>query len=214
MAYCTKCGKLLSAGDCFCASCGNPIAGTASMPPVSPTPPPASAAHPQPLVMPPPKLPTPTAASEETVSGAFPVSRKKGLFALESFHIVFTTRRLILAAFTNEMVKAAAKEEGKAGFLAGMMGAMTLGYNYYKHYQTKDPEAALMENPQNFAIDISRIRKIKLELGKRQIDHSRNIDTYDNSKLEIETVGDKFTFAVPHHFYNMAQDIIRKSGLM
>ena len=142
------------------------------------------------------------------------------MFAMESFHVIFTPRRLVFAAFTNEMIKQAAKEEGKDGFLAGVMGAMTLGYNYYKHYLTMDPEVALRENSQNFAIDLSRIRKIKLEIGKKKVDPRRKegiinqADVYENSKLEIETVGEKYTFSVANHFHNMAQDVIRKSGLM
>ncbi len=82
-----------------------------------------------------------------------------------------------------------------------------------------DPEIALKQNPQNFSIDISRIRKIKLELGKKQ-SAPRNqgiihkADVYENGKLELETVGDKYTFAVANHFHNLAADTIRKSGLM
>ncbi len=213
MAFCTNCGKPINPSEKFCGSCGN-----SNVLPVSSQ----SAAPPPPFVpVPPPQTiaPAPPTASAEAVVGAFPVSRKKGMFAQESFHVVFTPRRLIFAAFTNDMIKQAAKEEGKDGFLAGMMGAMTLGYNYYKHYLTMDPEAALRENPQNFAIDISRIRKIKLEIGKKQA-APRNqgiihkADVYENSKLEMETVGDKYTFAIANHFHNLAADTIRKSGLM
>jgi hypothetical protein len=216
MAFCTNCGKSVNSGDKFCGSCGNSISSSVSAPPaaapsqaVSPPPPPTASIPP-----PQPAAPIPPLNSAETVIGAFPVSRKKGMFAQESFHIVFTGQRLVFAAFTDEMVKQAAKEEGKSGFLAGMIGAATLGYNYYKHYLIIEPEAALRENPQNFSIDISRVSKIKLELGKKQVDRSRHVDVYENSKLAIETVGDNYTFAVANHFHNMAGDIIRKSGLM
>ena len=208
MAFCTNCGKPINPGEKFCGSCGNSNTILASGQPAAPPLPVAAVPPLQPMAP-----PTPT-ASAEAVVGAFPVSRKKGMFAQESFHVVFTPRRLIFAAFTNDMIKQAAKEEGKDGFLAGMMGAMTLGYNYYKHYLTMDPEAALKQNPQNFSIDISRIRKIKLEIGKKQVDKNRHVDVYENSKLEMETVGDKYTFAVANHFHNLAADTIRKSGLM
>ena len=208
MAFCTNCGKPINPGEKFCGSCGKSNPVLASGQPAAPPLPVAAVPPLQPMAP-----PTPT-ASAEAVVGAFPVSRKKGMFAQESFHVVFTPRRLIFAAFTNDMIKQAAKEEGKDGFLAGMMGAMTLGYNYYKHYLTMDPEAALKQNPQNFSIDISRIRKIKLEIGKKQVDKNRHVDVYENSKLEMETVGDKYTFAVANHFHNLAADTIRKSGLM
>jgi hypothetical protein len=208
MAFCTNCGKPINPGEKFCGSCGTSLTVTASSLP--------AALHPEVTPIPPPQATTPPApaVAVEGVIGVFPVSRKKGMFAQESFHVVFTPRRLIFAAFTSELIKEAAKEEGKDGFLAGMVGAMTLGYNYYKHYLTMDPETALKQNPQNFALDISRIRKIKLELGKKQVDKNRHVDVYENSKLELETVGDKYTFAVANHFHNLAADTIRKSGLM
>jgi hypothetical protein len=208
MAFCTNCGKPINPGEKFCGYCGTALTVTASSLPAALHPEVASVPSPQPPIPPVPVVPA------EGVIGAFPVSRKKGMFAQESFHVVFTPRRLIFAAFTNDMIKQAAKEEGKDGFLAGMVGAMTLGYNYYKHYLTIDPETALKQNPQNFSIDISRIRKIKLELGKKQVDKNRHVDVYENSKLEMETVGDKYTFSVANHFHNLAADTIRKSGLM
>ena len=131
MAFCTKCGNPLSPGDKFCGSCGNPNASSPSVQPAASSPPLTPVA---PVMSPQPVAPPSAPTNAEIVVGAFPVSRKKGMFAQESFHIVFTGRRLVLAAFTDEMIKQAAKEEGKAGFLAGMMGAATLGYNYYKQY--------------------------------------------------------------------------------
>lgn len=228
MAFCTNCGKSVNPGDRFCGSCGQPMTAPVSVPPPASVPPPQYAPPPQPAP-PPPNVPPPQYAAPqyvappqalaENVIGAFPVSRKKGMFTQESFHLILTTRRLIFAAFTNEMIKQAAKEEGKGGFLSGMVGAMTLGYNYYKHYLNMDPEVALRENPQNFVLDISRIRKVKLEMGRKQA-APRNqgiihkADVYDNSKLEIETIGEKHVFAIAHHFHTLAADTIRKSGLM
>ncbi len=223
MAFCTNCGKQVNPNDRFCGSCGQPM--VASVPPPAPLPPPQYA-PPQQYAPPSQYTPTPQYAAPspspafaETVTGAFPVSRKKGMFAQESFHLIFTPRRLIFAAFTNEMIKQAAKEEGKEGFLAGMVGAATLGYTYYKHYLSMDPEIALRENPQNFALDISRIRKVKLEMGRRQpAPRNQGIihraDVYENSKLEIETISEKHTFAIGNHFHNLATDTIQKSGLM
>jgi len=81
----------------------------------------------------------------EPVIGAVLASRKKGVFAIESFHIIVTPRRIIGAAFTPDMVKQAAKEAGQSGFFAGLVGAATVGFTYYKKYLSMPPEVALRE---------------------------------------------------------------------
>jgi hypothetical protein len=219
--FCTSCGKPLEPGDKFCGSCGYQLTkpATNAAPPPTPAasanvPPPAAAVAPPPVIAAPPPA-TPSPAAQERLTGIIPaVSRKKGLFSVEGFNVIVTEKRIIFAAMTNEMVKAEAAKQGQKGFFAGMLGAATVGYTFYKRYLDMAPEAALRENPQNFAIELGRIRKIKLEMGSHIRDKSRNIDRYEQSKLEIETTGDKYRFDVPHDFHGTAQDVIRKSGLM
>jgi hypothetical protein len=93
------------------------------------------------------------------------------------------------------------------------MGAMTVGYTYYKRYLTLSPEIALKENPQNFAIERANIRKINLQMGKRQVDRNRHVDVYEPSKLEIEAGGAKYAFSVPNHFHEMASSVLSQAGL-
>jgi hypothetical protein len=207
--FCTNCGTSLATGDKFCGSCGRQVSGT-NTDTVSASGAPAPAPAPVTAEAPSPSITT----SGEQAAGVIPASRKKGLLGMESFNIVVTERRLIFAVMTNEMVKESAKEKGQGGFLAGLAGAMTVGYTYYQRYLNMPPEAALKENQQNFSIDLSRVKKIKLEPGKHQRDKSRGLEVYENSRLEIETTGEKYSFNVPHNFHEMAQDVIRKSGLL
>lgn len=207
--FCPNCGKPTGFEDRFCRSCGHSLA-LSNEPAISPNPPPPS------LAPPPLSSPQPAAAileGAEEVIGVISASRKSGMFSQEGFHIVVTARRLVFAAFTNDMLKQAAKDERRSGFLSGMMGAMTLGYTYYKRYLSMSPEVALKENPQNFAVDRAKIRKIKLDLGKRQTDRNRHVDVYEPSRLEIETAGEKYVFSVPNHFHEMESTVLRQAGL-
>jgi hypothetical protein len=136
------------------------------------------------------------------------------MFSIEGFHLIATSKRVVFAAFTNDMVKQAAKEEGKSGFLSGMLGAATVGYTYYKKYLSMDPEAALKENPQNFAISLNSIRKVKFEVGSSRRDPQTKRETWDESKLEIETAGEKYSFKISHQLHDQARAVLSKGGLI
>lgn len=204
--FCTQCGNQIGKEDRFCGSCGKPAAPASAATPLT--------LQPQPSPQPVAEILSTPSAGKEPVTGVILATRKKSMFSVESFHIIVASKRMVFAAFTNEMVKQDAKEEGKSGFFSGVMGAMTLGYNYYKRYLDMDPDKALKENPQNFTIDISNIKKIKLELGRRQRDRQQNRDVWEDSKLEIETAGEKHSFKVAHHFHDMAQDVLHRARLI
>jgi hypothetical protein len=202
--FCTQCGKSLEPGARFCGSCGLPLkAPEAASDIIARSPAVSAQAEPAPR----------PAAFGEAVTGAFLASRKKGLFSIESFHVIVTPGRVILAAFTNEMVKQAAKEAGQTGFFSGIVGAATVGFTYYKKYLNMDPEAVLKENPQNFAIQRSNIRKVKLEMGSKHRDPKTKRETWDEDKLEIEA-GEKFSFRIPHQLSDQARDVLSRGKLV
>ena len=233
--FCTQCGKPLDFEDKFCASCGNPVKAPVAAPIISasapvaapssapPTPIAPSVASPvvpfeAPIIPPvtpatPPAQPRPVPQTDsETVTGAVQVVRRKNMFSSEAFHLIVTSKRMIFAAFTNEMVKQAAREAGQTGFFSGLIGAATIGFTYYKKYLTLDPEAALRENPQNFALQRDSIRKVKLEMGSRHRDPKTRHETWDESKLEIETTAEKYSFRVPHQLHEQAQAVLNNGG--
>jgi hypothetical protein len=206
--FCTQCGGILSTQDKFCGACGSPAKATNGAPAVQRDP--EAAPAPQTTVE--TKIAPP--ASGETVTGAVQITRKKGMFGMEMFHLIVTPNRLIFAAFTNDMAKQAAKEAGQTGFLSGIVGAAMVGYTYYKKYLSLDPEAALKENPQNFAIPRGNLRKVKLEIGSHHRDPKTKRETWDESKLEIETTGEKYSFKVPHQLHDQAQAVLHQGGLI
>jgi hypothetical protein len=221
--FCTQCGTPLDSEDKFCASCGRPVKApaAAAAAPVVPTAAPAAPIA-APVTSPvtpaaPPAQPSSEAQPMpqrdiETVTGAVQVVRRKNMFSFETFHLILTSKRMIFAAFTNDIVKQAAREAGQTGFFSGLVGAATIGFTYYKKYLTMDPEAVLRENPQNFALQRSNIRKVKLEMGSRHRDPKTRHETWDESKLDIETTTEKYSFRVPHQLHDQAQAVLNNGG--
>jgi hypothetical protein len=209
--FCTSCGAALTPADHFCSSCGKPLASPTQVPP------------PAPVYAPPPAPPQP-AVNNEALIGIIPaVSRKKNLMAMEGFNIIVTQRRMIFAVMTNDMINQAAKQAGKeGGFFGGMLNAATVGYTFYKRYLTMPPDAALAENPQNFAVELSQIRKIKIN-GDKEVDNYFTMKANQNSILKqhqyqegtmsIETAGGNYKFNLPSSSMNMALETVKKTGL-
>jgi hypothetical protein len=150
---------------------------------------------------------------EEKLIGIIPaVSRKKGFISREAFNVVVTERRMIFAVMTQEMLKEEAKKVRKGGGLLGIFSAATVGYSLYERYLDMPPEAALKENPQNFFVDLNRIKKVKVKEG-RNLTRGTGMSQYEESHLEIETAGEKYKFIVPHDFIDTAREVLRKAGL-
>jgi hypothetical protein len=216
--FCSNCGAPLQPDDRFCAGCGKPLAAagttqSAPAPVYAPPPPPAY----NPAYNPPPQ------ANIEALAGVIPsVSRRKG-FGVESFNIIVTPRRLIFAVMTNDMMTKEAKKVGKeGGFFGGMLNAATVGFNFYKRYLEMTPDAALAESPQNFAVDRARITRVKIAAGKEIQSYARmkanqgsiiKNHQYEQGRLEIETVGEKYTFDLPPSSMEMTVETLRRAGL-
>jgi hypothetical protein len=214
--FCTYCGTALTPVDHFCSSCGKPLASSSQVPPpasaYAPPPAPVYYAQPQPAV------------NNEALIGIIPaVSRKKNLMAVEGFNIIVTQRRMIFAVMTNDMVNQAAKQAGKeGGFFGGIINAATIGYTFYRRYLTMPPDAALAENPQNFAVELSQVRKIKIT-GEKEVDNYFTMEANQNSIFEhhqyqegtisIQTAGGNYNFNKPSSSMKMALDTVKKTGL-
>lgn len=206
--FCTGCGLPLDPGSRFCGSCGQPVAAAVVPPPQYASPPPPPQSQPAPV-------------NSERVIGIMPgLSRKKGLLAVEGYNAVVTDRRIVFAVMTNEMVREEAKKD-RGGFLANMAGAVTAGYNIWKRYQGMTPEQALGENPQNFAIAINQIRKVKFDAGRTLIKKgvvtvgvNVNRRSDEPAHLEIDTIAEKFKFDVATHFQEEARNVLNHAGLI
>lgn len=215
--FCTSCGAPIGIGDKFCGSCGHPASGLSGAPTPAPA---ATSPSPLPDITAPPTVtpatpPTtaPSATGEQLIGIIPAVYRKKSLLKNESFNILVTEKRMVFAEMTQDMIKEEVKKAGKEGFFAGMLSSLTAGYDFYKRYLNMPPEEALKETPQNFFIDLNRIKKVKIKEG-RNLTRGSGVPQYEDSQLEIETTGDKYKFTLPHRFVSAARDVVHKAGIL
>jgi hypothetical protein len=190
MPYCENCGKEVAPTTKFCRNCGAPqnvapgeVQPSPNFPPqeqaqpVSPPPPP-------PAVIPPPQVQAPQVQApqvpqaaapaqptgNEITIGAIPLRKSKSLGRYDAFTGVLTSRRIIIASMTNDMMKDAiqqardqAKAQGK-GFWGQWSDQLKAGVGHTRNYLTMDPSAILSETPGNFGISNDIIAEVKLEL--------------------------------------------------
>jgi hypothetical protein len=200
----------MDTGARFCAYCGNPIAGVPLAGSSNPVTPPVLIAN-QPASPASPSQPTTSSTpSGERVIGVIPgVSRKKGMFKIEAYHVVVTEKRLIFAIVTSEAMKQEAQKSSGKG-LGGFLKTGSGGNDLTQRYLNLTPEQALHETSENYDIDLSRIRKVKIEKGMESSDNSKEND----GKLVLETVGDKLSFSLRNHYVDKGREVLRKTGLV
>ena len=209
--FCANCGNPLEVGGKFCAYCGSPLSGAQS----------ASSAPPSPMPSPPPPPPLApepnaplaaapaTPAATENIIGVIPgISRMKGIFKVEAYHIVVTEKRLIFAIVTNQAMKEEAQKSSGKGF-GGFLKTAISGNDLTPRYINMPPEQALHETPGNFSVDLSAIRKVKVEQGMEFLDDRKE----NEGKLIIETAGEKLSFILRNHYYKIARETLHKAGL-
>lgn len=116
----------------------------------------------------------------------------------DTYTIVVTPRRMILAQMTQPMLNAAiaeanarAKAEGK-GFFGIMGDQLAASFGFGKRYETMPPEQALHETPSNSAIENQRITTIKLKLIEKD---NNGMDTRE-FKMIIESMDGKFEYII------------------
>jgi hypothetical protein len=114
----------------------------------------------------------------------------------DTFNLVVTDRRMILAQLTQAMlntaiaeVQAKAKAEGK-GFFGIMGDQVAAQFQYAKRYETLSADAALAETPGNTAIENASITSLDLRL------FSDDDSTYSEFGLTIRSGAGKTEFRI------------------
>ncbi len=124
--------------------------------------------------------------------------RMKSLGRYDSFAIVVTTRRMVIAQLTSAMLTQAtndarekAKSDGK-GFFGAWGAQLKTAFTYSGKYLEMSPESIIAETPGNFAIENSAILQIKVDLKK----DNRGSNTMQNKdfELHIETPSGTYTY--------------------
>jgi hypothetical protein len=196
MPYCTECGTPVNANNKFCPKCGTKLEPTLQRelssqttqtnpinisPIITQTQPPPSQTQTQ-----------PNTEQVKTIIPNFMVSKSWG--RSDVYNLIVTDRRSIFSKLTNEMMnktiqarRAKAEAEGKGFF--GKWKAQMQGFNTYTdYYKGMTPDQIILEGKENFAIDNSTIRGLKI-----------NEDTDDEGGMtlyyiEIQTLGKNLQF--------------------
>ena len=148
------------------------------------------------------------ATGEQVVEVIGGVTRVRGFLGASQkrFTMVVTDRRLIFAEFTSgklkELTREAkehARDEGK-GALGRFGATMKVSAMAAEPYRTMAPDAALAENPDNFAIDRTDVRKVRFKLGAGEASTETMIlktgsDTYKFHVGSIRRVKEAFVRA-------------------
>jgi hypothetical protein len=155
MLYCENCGKPVNETANFCRNCGaqqklqtqaqatSPVTSTASTPEVKP----------QPLSL--------NQEVPEQVLSFIIVNRTKRFGRQEYLTGILTSRRLIFAPMTNDMLKEVtniSRQQAK-----GKMPPMN-AYPYQQNLLATQPSAIISQTPDSFTIENVSIREIKLSL--------------------------------------------------
>lgn len=133
---------------------------------------------------------------DEKIIGIIP-NVDAGFLGQKSFNLVVTDKRLIAAILTGKMISEAVKqtrEESKnqgEGILKRMAKTAFSGYSYHQKYFNMSPDEILSENTENFYLDNTMIKKIKVMHGA--FNHQQNI--YDPNILKIKAINKKYKFS-------------------
>jgi len=192
--FCEQCGAALNPDARFCRQCGHPVqAGAAQPSTVQQAPPPAAPTGEQVLGV---------------IAGA---QRRKGLLGRQTFNVVVTPGRLVFAEMTKQMMNDAvrqaaetAKREGRGilGRIAAQMGWLNL---MVERYSQMPVERALAEQPGNFFILNSHIRKVRID--EKEDDDSGRTSYY----LIIEAASGKYQFELTAGKPGEARQLLRQT---
>lgn len=134
---------------------------------------------------------------EQTVGVIPHAKRMKSMGRYDSFALVVTTRRMIVAQLTSEMLTKAAndarenaKSEGK-GFFAAWGAQLKTAFTYSGKYLEMPPDSIIAETPGNFALENSAISEIKVDLKKEY--RGTNVTPKD-FELHIQTSSGTYTY--------------------
>jgi RNA polymerase subunit RPABC4/transcription elongation factor Spt4 len=174
---CGSCGTPVSDTTKFCGGCGAPVGASF------------------------PAAPVAAPAGGEEILGIIPNARKMKMMGMawDTYTIVITGRRMVLAQLTQAMLNTAiaeaqarAKAEGK-GFFGVWGDQMAASFGFARRYETLPPDVALAETPGNLAINNARITAIKVSVVRSNSDDG----TSNQLRLNIESGDGRFEYIIP-----------------
>jgi hypothetical protein len=134
--------------------------------------------------------------TRERAIGAILLKKPKSMGRWDTYAAVITTRKMIFAQITKDIVKRAieearqkAKAEGK-GFLGQWSAQLGASFNYARRYLNMEPSDILSETPGNFYIENDAIREIKIKRERSM--HGGP----DELKVEISASSGRYDFTL------------------
>jgi len=183
---CSACGAAINNSTKFCGGCGAPVGASFRPATIAPS---AGYAGVAPAVP----------QEGEQVIGVIGNARKMKLLgaAWDTYALVVTDRRMIIARLTADKLNAAYKEaaenakaEGK-GFLGQIAHQMSIAFQYCQKYETMPPEFALAETKANRAIENVRISAVNL----KQKPNNGSME-YSEFIMTVQSADGKFEFHI------------------
>ena len=179
MPYCENCGKPLNETAKFCGNCGTPVKSSVKPEPVSAPVAPVNAEAPAKIS----EKPQEPSLSEPVLSVII-FRKPKSLGRYDTFSGVLTSKRLVFAQMTSDMLKEAvnqaraqAKANGK-GFFGQWKEQLLASASFAQRYYSMEPSVALSETSGNFEMQNGAISEIKLKL--------KTFGNVENNQKEFE----------------------------
>ena len=201
LPFCSNCGIPVDATQKFCPNCGQRLSPVSASPPqpIQSVAPQITPSAPQQgyAPIPPSASVVPNVGYGERIVSIIPNLKKPKSFGRwDTYNLVVTDRRCVIAFLTADMLNRAIKEanergksEGK-GFMDRWGDQMSASLEYWRRYESMDPEAILMENRENFTIELSAVKKAYVDHKRRS--GQKNSPEY--WEVTIETRSDKYKF--------------------
>jgi hypothetical protein len=142
----------------------------------------------------------PVAPGGEQVIGVIGNARKMKMLGAswDTYALVVTDRRLIMAQLTAAMLNAAYKEAAEAakaegkGFFGQMANQLSTAFQYCRKYETMPPDLALAETNGNLALENVRITAVNM---KDKPTHKGSME-YHEFIMTVQSAEGKFEFHI------------------
>lgn len=114
---------------------------------------------------------------KEKVTGVIP-ALSTGWFGRHSYSLIVTNRRIILAKFSNKLMKEEREkvisESNGEGFLDRWKASVSSGFGFHERYHEMDPEEILEEDKDNYEFSPEQVRSIKIKSGNWDPEYGHN----------------------------------------
>jgi hypothetical protein len=152
---------------------------------------------------------------EEKPIYAVTVKKPKSFGRWDTYTLVLTDRRIIIAQLTAKMLNEAAAEanrEGKSegkGFFERWGDQLKTTSAYSKKYLDMEPEKILQEDSDNFALENSDIKKIGIKRTSVPAGLVKGLERVSGAEITIESKGRKLSYQTSEYAEKL-QDALKQ----